>query len=128
MAFTKAQTVLNELKLPAYLVEMIQEGTLFDEIDKAYEKYERSVALLDAWEAANPKAAPLAPWFKAREAWKTLGCPRPEWYEVLHQQQDFWLPIKKTHIEQNLLQHSHTIRYRRLRNKLKLKRQHDLSA
>jgi hypothetical protein len=104
--------VLNDLGLPSHLVEMIQDGTLHSKIDAAYERYEKSVALLDAWEASNPAAAPLAPWFQAREAWKSAGRPKPEWYEVLWQQQNMRLPIKKTEIEQNLLMVSNVRRKR----------------
>lgn len=97
---------LNDLGLPARLVDMIEFGTLFDKIDAAYRTYDKSVALLDAWEAANPAAAPLAPWFKAREAWKGAGRPKPEWYEVLWMQQNLRVPIKKTEIAQKLLPHN----------------------
>jgi hypothetical protein len=119
-SFKPHQHLLTELKLPARLVEMIKDGTLHDEIDAAYERYERSVALLDAWEASNPKATPLAPWFKAREAWKALGRPRPEWYEVLYQHQHIYMPIKKTEIEQNLLMHTNVERNRECRKRQRL--------
>ena len=75
--------ILKDLNLPKNLVKLIASGQLHDAIDRA----ERQMAVmndaLDAWEAANPEAAAVAPWADSRKAWKEAGRPSTPWYELL---------------------------------------------
>ena len=75
--------ILRDLNLPQNLLRLIASGQLHDAIDRA----ERQMAVmndaLDAWEAANPEAAAIAPWADSRKAWKEAGRPSPPWYELL---------------------------------------------
>ncbi len=75
--------ILKDLNLPKNLLKLIAAGQLHDAIDRA----ERQVAVmndaLDAWEAANPEAAAVAPWADSRKAWQEAGRPSPPWYELL---------------------------------------------
>jgi hypothetical protein len=64
---------MTALGLPQNLVKLIREGGLNDAIDAAYAELDRLNTLLDAWEAANPAAARLAPWFEGREAGSFVG-------------------------------------------------------
>lgn len=69
--------------MPHRLVDLIRTGRLHEAIDKAYAQLDDLNERLDAWEARNPEAARVVPWYEAREAWKAAGRPRPPWYEAL---------------------------------------------
>lgn len=74
---------LRNFQLPRDLVDLIRSGQLTEEV----ERMERAVAAmnerLDAWEAANPEAAALAPWHDEREKWKAAGRPAAHWADLL---------------------------------------------
>jgi len=103
MALSNTQYVLNHLGLPYRLVDMIKSDTLLSEVEAAREHIRKLNEQLDAWEAANPHAVHLLPWFEARQAWKDAGRPSPEWYEVLYMVEKPEVPIKKRDIENQLL-------------------------
>lgn len=83
MKNTRERALLRKLNLPEKLLTFIRTGVVRQKIEEAYALWEDNTARTDAWEAANPEAAKALPWFKAREAWKAAGRPRPQWYEVL---------------------------------------------
>jgi hypothetical protein len=93
--------VLRSLHLPEDLIECIRDGTLGDEIEKAYAKYDALCAALDVWETEHPNL--VLPWREAREEWKRAGRPRPAWYEVLWLWKNPCVPVKKKEIEQHLI-------------------------
>ena len=68
MRYDDTSTTLKDLNLPKSLIKLIEAGQLHDAIDRA----ERQMAVmndaLDAWEAANPEAAAVAPWADSRKA------------------------------------------------------------
>ena len=75
---------MRHLGLHPKLVQFIRDGTLEDEVAKAYAEWTSMNERMDAWEAARPVIARRLPWFEARQAWKDAGRPLPPWYEVLH--------------------------------------------
>lgn len=100
------ENVLNQMGIPYRLMEMVNDGTLFTELEKALAIYRKLEAALDAWEQANPAAAELVPWAKARKEWKEKGRPEPEWYALLWRLQNPHVIIKKKEIEQKLLKYT----------------------
>ena len=92
------QRVLNMLRLPPYLPDILMMNTLEREVAWARDHLRMLNEQMDAWEIANPHAVHLLPWYEARQQWKAKGSPEPEWYELL------WLlecpnyPIQKTEI------------------------------
>lgn len=99
----RIKTVLNRLGIPPHLIEMIQDESLVAELARVRAEFKMMNDALDAWEAQNPYAARMAPWFKAREAWKAQGRPETPWYELLHNYQNPAVAIKKAEITHQLL-------------------------
>lgn len=71
------------LGLPKDLLALLEQGTLVAEVQKAYEAIDAMNARLDAWELAHPEKAKAVPWAESREAWKSNGSPKLEWWEAL---------------------------------------------
>jgi hypothetical protein len=78
-----APAVLHRLYLPRNLLTLIREGTLLDEIERAYAEYDELNRRTDAWERQHPERAAAVDWAPTRQAWKDAGRPRPPWYELL---------------------------------------------
>jgi hypothetical protein len=94
----------RRLGLPSSLSKLIRTGQLANEVVKAYAVHDELNAQLDAWEAQNPDAAKLVPWFARREAWKRAGRPKANWLEVLTwSQQTRYVPIQTSEVEKDLL-------------------------
>ena len=53
------------LRLPRNFIDLVRKGQLEQEIERCRVKYWRLIEALDAFEAANPRAARQLPWFKA---------------------------------------------------------------
>jgi hypothetical protein len=98
-----ANHVLNRLGLPIKLIDMIRNDTLEAEVRSAQEHIRKLNEQMDAWEAANPHAVHLLPWYEARKAWKEAGRPSPEWYEALYMVHKPEVPIRKFDIATKLL-------------------------
>ncbi len=83
MNYLEARCVLSALNLPPDLLKMIKTGQLHDAVEHARRQMAEMNDALDAWEAANPEAAAIAPWADSRNAWKQAGRPSPPWYDLL---------------------------------------------
>ena len=93
------------MHLPLGLTKWIRAGTLAREVESAYAQLDALGAGLDAWEARNPEAAKLEPWYQAREAWKAAGRPKLHWIEALkwRKTQHAYAPVGISEIEKDLL-------------------------
>lgn len=69
--------------MPKGLLQMLEEGSLHDEVLRVWKVLDDLESLYDAFERQQPEAARAAPWFDARERWKAAGRPRAPWYEAL---------------------------------------------
>lgn len=105
MRLNEYQNAMRALNLPCDLIAMIHAGTLERTIAEAFARIDELNARLDVWEACNPDAAVLTPWYVGREAWKAAGRPRPEWFEALkwHGSSHGRTPVNKKEIRENLL-------------------------
>jgi hypothetical protein len=116
-ARSNPQMVLNRLHLPYRLVEMIQSDTLVAEVEAARAHVRKLNEQLDAWEAANPHAVHLLPWFEARQAWKDAGRPSPDWWEMLWILGKPEVPLRKKDIDQHLLHPGAKVKVANVRRK-----------